>query len=73
MSVPGWWSFLLMGLAACQSCGYAYYRTSTRTAKRKIYSYRCLGSDDYRYQGGRVCDNKPVRPVRYRPAPVRCL
>jgi site-specific DNA recombinase len=50
-----------MGLAACQSCGYAYYRTSTRTAKRKIYYYRCLGSDDYRYQGGRVCDNKPVR------------
>ena len=43
------------------SCGYAYYRTSTRTAKRKIYYYRCLGSDDYRYQGGRVCDNKPVR------------
>ncbi len=52
---------LLMGLAACQSCGYAYYRTSTRTAKRKIYYYRCLGSDDYRYKGGRVCDNKPVR------------
>jgi site-specific DNA recombinase len=52
---------LLMGLAACQCCGYAYYRTSTRTAKRKIYYYRCLGSDDYRYPGGRVCDNKPVR------------
>lgn len=52
---------LLMGLAACQGCGYAYYRTSTRTAKRKIYYYRCLGSDDYRYPGGRVCDNKPVR------------
>jgi site-specific DNA recombinase len=50
-----------MGLAACQSCGYAYYRTSTRTANRKIYYYRCLGSDDYRYEGGRVCDNKPVR------------
>ncbi len=52
---------LLMGLAACQSCGYAYYRTSTRTARRKIYYYRCLGSDDYRYPNGRVCDNKPVR------------
>ena len=52
---------LLMGLTACQACGYAYYRTSTRTAKRKIYYYRCLGSDDYRYPGGRVCDNKPVR------------
>ncbi len=52
---------LLMGLVACQRCGYAYYRTSTRTARRKIYYYRCLGSDDYRYEGGRVCDNKPVR------------
>jgi site-specific DNA recombinase len=52
---------LLMGLVACQSCGYAYYRTSTRTKKRKLYYYRCLGSDDYRYEHGRICDNKPVR------------
>jgi site-specific DNA recombinase len=52
---------LLQGLAACASCGYGYYRTSARTATRKIYYYRCLGSDDYRYQDGRVCQNKPVR------------
>jgi len=53
---------LLQGLAACASCGYGYYRTSTTTsAGNKIYYYRCLGSDDYRYQGGRVCQNKPVR------------
>ena len=53
---------LLQGLAACASCGYGYYRTSTTTsAGKKIYYYRCLGSDDYRYQGGRVCQNKPVR------------
>ncbi len=53
---------LLQGLAACASCGYGYYRTSTTTsAGKKIYYYRCLGSDDYRYQGGRVCANKPVR------------
>ncbi|MGH4012724.1 MAG: hypothetical protein ACRDSL_02040, partial [Pseudonocardiaceae bacterium] len=26
-----------------------------------MYYYRCLGSDDYRYEGGRVCANKPVR------------
>src|SRR6266571_1745743 len=52
---------LLQGLAACSACGYGYYRTSTRTTSRKIYYYRCLGSDDYRYQGGRVCGNKPVR------------
>ena len=35
--------------------------TSTRTTSKKIYYYRCLGSDDYRYEGGRVCANKPVR------------
>jgi site-specific DNA recombinase len=52
---------LLQGLAACGACGYGYYRTSTRTTNKKIYYYRCLGSDDYRYEGGRVCANKPVR------------
>ena len=53
---------LLQGLAACSACGYAYYRGhTTTTAGNKIYYYRCLGSDDYRYQGGRVCGSKPVR------------
>ena len=53
---------LLQGIAACASCGYGYYRTTTTTtAGNKIYYYRCLGSDDYRYQGGRVCGGKPVR------------
>jgi site-specific DNA recombinase len=53
---------LLQGLAACSACGYAYYRGhTTTTAGNKIYYYRCLGSDEYRYQGGRVCGNKPVR------------
>jgi site-specific DNA recombinase len=52
---------LLQGLAACSACGYGYYRTSTRTTNKKICYYRCLGSDDYRYEGGRVCGNKPVR------------
>src|SRR5205809_5167928 len=52
---------LLQGLAACSGCGYSYYRSSTRTTNKKIYYYRCLGSDDYRYEGGRVCANKPVR------------
>jgi len=52
---------LLQGLAACTACGYGYYRTSTRTTNKKIYYYRCLGSDDYRYEGGRVCSNQPVR------------
>src|SRR5439155_5855250 len=48
-------------LAACPGCGYGYYRTSPRTPNKTISYYRCLGSDDYRYQGGRVCHNKPVR------------
>ena len=52
---------LLQGLAACSACGYGYYRTSTRTTNKTICYYRCLGSDDYRYDGGRVCGNKPVR------------
>jgi site-specific DNA recombinase len=52
---------LLQGMAACTACGYGYYRTSTRTTNKKIYYYRCLGSDDYRYEGGRVCGNQPVR------------
>jgi site-specific DNA recombinase len=53
---------LLQGLAACASCGYAYYRGHTTTsAGNKIYYYRCLGSDNYRYEHGRVCANKPVR------------
>jgi site-specific DNA recombinase len=52
---------LLQGLAACSGCGYGYYRTSTRTTNKTICYYRCLGSDDWRYEGGRVCANKPVR------------
>ncbi len=52
---------LLQGLVVCRSCGYAYYRTSTRTSLRKIYYYRCLGSDNYRWEHGKVCQNLPVR------------
>jgi site-specific DNA recombinase len=52
---------LLHGVMVCGECGYAYYRTSTRTSKRKIYYYRCLGSDDYRHVNGRVCHSRPIR------------
>ncbi len=52
---------LLQGMLVCSECGYAFYRTSTRTSKKKIYYYRCLGSDNYRYQNGRVCSQRPVR------------
>ncbi len=52
---------LLQGLVYCQHCGYALYRTSTRSSARKIYYYRCLGSDAYRHAGQAVCDQKPIR------------
>ncbi len=52
---------LLHGMLVCGECGYAYYRISTRTSSRKIYYYRCLGSDDYRHVNGRVCQNRPIR------------
>jgi site-specific DNA recombinase len=59
---------LLQGICACSRCGFAYYRTSTRTTNKKIYYNRCLGSDDYRYEHGRVCDNKPMRAATSTPS-----
>jgi len=52
---------LLQGMMVCGQCGYSLYRTSTKTSKRKIYYYRCLGSDNYRFEKGRKCDWRPVR------------
>jgi site-specific DNA recombinase len=52
---------LLQGMLICQVCGYAYYRISTQTSARKLYYYRCLGSDDWRFPKGHVCTNRPVR------------
>jgi recombinase-like zinc beta ribbon protein len=53
---------LLQGLAACSACGYACYRGRTTTsAGNKIFYYRCSGSDNYRFEHGKVCDSKPVR------------
>ena len=52
---------LLQGLVSCKKCGYALYRTSTRTSARKIHYYRCLGSDGWRYLGGSQCDSRPIR------------
>ena len=37
------------------------YRTSTRSSARKLYYYRCLGSDAYRHLNHAVCDTPPVR------------
>jgi len=52
---------LLQGMLVCSECGYSLYRTSTRTSKRKLYYYRCLGSDNYRYVNGRKCNCRPLR------------
>ena len=52
---------LLQGMLVCQQCGYALYRTSTRTSKRKLYYDRCLGSDAYRHLQGALCTNRPLR------------
>jgi len=52
---------VVQGLVSCSKCGYALYRTSTRSSARKIYYYRCLGSDAYRHLGKFICDNRPVR------------
>ncbi len=52
---------LLKGILVCRDCGYARWRTSARTTKRVIYYYRCIGSDNYRHAGGRVCSNRPIR------------
>jgi hypothetical protein len=51
----------LQGMLVCRQCGYALYRTSTRTSQRTLYYYRCLGSDRYRHLKGPVCTNRPVR------------
>src|SRR6266542_1545527 len=33
----------------------------THTSSRRIYYYRCIGSDNYRHVGGRVCQSRPIR------------
>jgi len=52
---------ILQGLVHCRQCGYALYRSSTRSSARKIYYYRCSGSDAYRHAGKALCDQKPIR------------
>ncbi len=53
---------LLQGMMVCSECGYSLYRTYTETsAKKRIYYYRCFGSDPYRFEGVRKCNCKPLR------------
>jgi site-specific DNA recombinase len=53
---------LLQSMMVCSECGYSLYRTHTTTSSgKKIYYYRCFGSDAYRFKGVRKCSCKPVR------------
>jgi site-specific DNA recombinase len=52
---------LLQGLLVCGQCGYGLYRTSTKTTKRQVQYYRCLGSDRYRHLRGPACQCRPIR------------
>jgi site-specific DNA recombinase len=52
---------VVQGLVTCRKCGYSLYRTATRTSARKIYYYRCFGSDRWRHLAGPLCNSKPVR------------
>ena len=55
---------LLQGMLVCRRCGYACYRSSTQTTKRKLYYYRCIGSDGWRYPDGKRCTSRPLRQDR---------
>src|SRR4029077_12435538 len=52
---------VVQGLVCCANCGYALYRTSTRSSARAIHYYRCLGSDAWRRLGGPICHSRPIR------------
>jgi len=52
---------ILQGLVHCRHCGYAMQRISARTTARRIYYYRCLGSDAWRYAGAARCAQRPIR------------
>ena len=57
--------YLLQGLTVCAACRYAFYgktvsKTAAKGGGRHAY-YRCVGTDAYRFAGGRVCDNPQVR------------
>jgi site-specific DNA recombinase len=57
--------YLLQGLTVCSLCGYAFYgKTVSKSAAKggeRYGYYRCVGTDSYRFAGGRVCSNPQVR------------
>ena len=54
---------LLQGLCVCVHCGYALGRNSGTGGRKnpRLHYYRCHGTDNWRYPGGAVCDNPPLR------------
>ena len=38
-----------------------------RTTKQKIVYYRCIGQDNWRHVGGRVCNSRPIRADQLEP------
>ena len=52
---------LLQGVLVCRECGYACYRTWTRTSNKRISYYRCIGQDGWRHPDGKRCTSRPVR------------
>jgi site-specific DNA recombinase len=54
---------LLQSLLVCQQCGYALYGACGGRKKphRRLYYYRCLGSDSWRHFRSPVCQSRPVR------------
>jgi site-specific DNA recombinase len=53
---------LLQSLLVCQHCGYALSGASGgRKPNRKLYYYRCIGSDSWRHLHGPLCQNRPLR------------
>jgi site-specific DNA recombinase len=57
--------WLLQGLTVCKCCDYSYYGKATATrsngTRYKYAYYRCSGSDRYRFEGVRTCNNRMVR------------
>lgn len=52
---------LLQGLTICEQCGYSCARAASNVGSHRQYYYRCLGSDNFRFEHGRVCNSQMVR------------
>lgn len=53
---------LLQGLLVCDTCGFAYGRTSQGPGPKKYHYYRCPGTNGWQLPGGvRVCTSRPLR------------